>query len=206
MRKFQDKYRIPSARWYEWDYGAPAWYFVTICTKNHISYFGEIVECLEPFAPITVETENILSLHSDVQNADEQEDFPLVPNNAVLKPTAMGKMAYQCWMDIPKHFPFVVLDVFVVMPNHVHGLIYFDKPDYDKWETNKFGPQSQNLGSVLRGYKIGVTKFSNERKLTFDWQERFHDHVVRSEKEFYLIRNYILDNPNRWLQDKFYRP
>ena len=118
----------------------------------------------------------------------------------------MGKMAYQCWMDIPKHFPFVVLDVFVVMPNHVHGLIYFDKPDYDKWETNKFGPQSQNLGSVLRGYKIGVTKFSNERKLTFDWQERFHDHVVRSEKEFYLIRNYILDNPNRWLQDKFYRP
>lgn len=217
MRKFQDKYRIPSARWYLWDYGSPAWYFVTICTKLHVSFFGEIIEIIEPYAPVetqdiasqsvipTVETQHFASLQPDSTNIEIQK-FESVPMTAVLKPTEVGKMAYQCWMDIPKHFPFVVLDVFVVMPNHIHGLIYFDKPSYETWQTNTFGPQSQNLGSVLRGYKIGVTKFANAHKIPFGWQERFHDHVVRNEKEFYLIRNYILNNPNKWREDKFYKP
>ena len=67
MRKFQDKYRIPSARWYLWDYGSPAWYFVTICTKQQISFFGEIIEVLEPYAP--VEMQNLASLRFSFNDA-----------------------------------------------------------------------------------------------------------------------------------------
>ncbi|HSO88281.1 MAG TPA: hypothetical protein VLQ91_17135, partial [Draconibacterium sp.] len=168
-----------------WDYGSNAIYFVTICTQNREHYFGEI--------------------------ADGQMNL-----------SETGKMANVFWFEIPNHFPFVKLGEFVVMPNHVHGIIIIDKPnddgavDADKIggdvgddvmidargdaivETqnfaslppipppnhipppnqpqkrgNIFGPQSQNLASIIRGYKIGVTKFARNNNIPFAWQPRF---------------------------------
>lgn len=83
---FKNKYRIPSARLQAWDYANEGFYFVTICTKNRILHFGDVVD-----------KKMVLS--------------------------EMGMIADKCWMDIPKHFPFVNLDKYIVMPNHVHGII-----------------------------------------------------------------------------------
>ena len=199
--KYLNKYRIPSARWATWDYGANAPYFVTICTHNMRHHFGKV-------------------------------------KNGEMQYTPLGQSAYDCWMDIPAHFPFVVLDAFVVMPNHVHGILVFNKcgvvepqdiaakekgmepqdiaakeaweeTQYlasvrDKWQINKFGPQSRNLASVLRGFKVGVTKFAHQNDLSFKWHVRFHDHVVRDEAEWKRIAHYIENNPRKWSEDKFY--
>ncbi|MEZ4848169.1 MAG: transposase [Bacteroidia bacterium] len=87
----------------------------------------------------------------------------------------MGIIADTCWREIPAHFPFVKLGTHIVMPDHVHGIIIIDKngvvgtqnfaslqpsvePSIDSSPKNKFGPQSQNLGSIIRGFKVGVTK------------------------------------------------
>src|SRR5690606_6294128 len=99
MKKYQNKYRISSARAPFWDYGWNAAYFVTICTQNRIRWFGEIVE---------------------TQNFSTPKQIQL---------SEIGKIAEQCWQEIPGHFPFVKLGAFVIMPDHVHGIVIIDKPD-----------------------------------------------------------------------------
>ncbi len=183
-QKFKGKYRGGTVRWAKWDYAASAWYFVTICTKNKNHFFGEI----------TVQPQNIA-----VPTADTEPQ-----NIAVLRATHIGQTAQDCWLTIPQHFPFVVLDAFVVMPNYIHGLFYFDKPNHEFQAGNKFGTQSQNLASVIRGYKTGVTVEARKQNIEFDWQDGFHEHVVKDEAEFNEIQNYIINNPQKWVDDCFY--
>jgi putative transposase len=175
MEKFNGKFRIPSARWAAWDYGRNGAYFVTICTANHAHYFGKIT-------------------------------------NAEMILTLLGQAAVDFWNEIPAHFPFVELDAFVVMPNHVHGIIIIDKPggivetqDLASLPTgNRFGPQSRNLASIVRGYKIGITKYARQNNAPFIWQERYYDHIIRSPEEHESVWQYILANPLNWAEDKFY--
>ncbi len=87
------------------------------------------------------------------------------------------------------------------MPDHVHGLLLFDKSEgagppasYE----NRFGPQHDNLAAVIRGFKAGVSSFARAQGLNFSWQAGFHDRIVRSDDELTRIRHYILTNPSRW--------
>ena len=138
--KFQNKYRIPSTRLQNWDYGKNGIYFVTICIKGKNHYFGEV----------------------------EETEMQL---------TETGKVADNCWKEIPQHFPFVELDEYIVMPNHVHGIIAINKT-IDHMNTvetqhlaspkNRFGPQSQNIASIVRGFKIGVTKYVRQVHSDFE--------------------------------------
>ncbi|MEQ8582643.1 MAG: transposase [Marinoscillum sp.] len=190
METFNNKYRIASARAPWWDYGSNAAYFITICTHGRVHFFGEIA--------------------SDQMILSE-----------------MGVHAQSCWYEIPNHFPFVQLGAFVVMPNHIHGIIIIDKPgvlNQESVETqnfaslpqrtsrqfqtpslNKFGPQSQNLASIVRGYKIGVTKNSKIINPDFKWQSRYHDHIIRDDAEYQRINDYIENNPANWNDDKFFK-
>lgn len=163
--RFQNRFRIRSSRAPFWDYGGNASYFVTLCTQGRIRWFGEVV-------------------HGNMERSD------------------LGEMAHRCWMDIPNHFPFVQLGAFVVMPDHVHGIITLDKPvdhqnhsplaEYGRMDIpvespenrsnrNQFGAQSQNLGSIVRGFKIGVTLGARAQQPEFRWQGRYHDRIVRDE-------------------------
>jgi hypothetical protein len=144
MEPSKNKYRIASARLPNWDYGSNAFYFVTICTKGFRQpYFGEIMP--------DKETQVLASL----------------------QPTEIGRIAAQCWTDIPLHFPFVELDEFVIMPDHIHGIILFNKSDKEIWEPNKAGPQSKNLASVIRGFKVGVKTYATKGEIDFAWQSQF---------------------------------
>ncbi len=145
---------------------------VTICTKNREHFFGEIV-------------------------------------NGEMQYTQIGEKANTCWSDIPNHFPFVALDVHIIMPNHVHGILSINKIIVETQDfaslpksKNKFGPQSKNLGSIVRGFKIGVTNFVRDNDLEFAWQPRYHDRVIRDIAELERTRKYILDNAVNWFDDK----
>ena len=112
MDKYKGKYRIPSARWAVWDYGANASYFVTICTQTRSHDFGAV-------------------------------------GAGVVQLTPLGQVAQDCWEAIPKHFPFVKLGEWIVMPNHVHAIIIIDKPAPPPVET-------QNLASLRGRYTDDV--------------------------------------------------
>ena len=123
-------------------------------------------------------------------------------------------MAEKFWLEIPEHFPFVELSDFVVMPNHVHGIIIINKTD-DRFKMNNETNIVDN-GNIVGnngdggfdgngGYgENGVTK--NSRLITpgFQWQPRYHDHIIRNTLSFERIQNYIKNNPVNWKEDKFY--
>jgi len=123
-----------------------------------------------------------------------------------------GETARRCWEDIPDHFPLFELDAFVVMPNHVHGIIMiqgrgerFFAPTYAPATATTMTPQSpsRTVGSIVRGFKIGVTKwFRTNTDIHSVWQRGYYEHVIRNEAELMAIRKYILGNPARWNEDE----
>lgn len=112
--------------------------------------------------------------------------------------TILGRMANRFWEDIPEHFPFVTVDAFIVMPNHVHGLIQFDALE-TRGEPNAFGSQSKNLASIIRGFKGAVQTFATLNRMPFKWQGSYHCNIVKSQKRVDIIRNYIKMNPEKWI-------
>ena len=70
--------------------------------------------------------------------------------------------------------------------------------------NNRFGPQSKNLASVIRGFKIGVTKFARQNRIPFEWQPRYYEHIIRNMDELYFITGYIENNVANWDEDRFY--
>ncbi len=204
--KFQNKYRIASARAQWWNYGWNGAYFITICTKNREHFFGEI------------------------------KNGEMVLSNT-------GIIADLLWHEIPNHSPFVELGDFVVMPNHIHGILILNKPNRDKDDMVGTGrnivgtgrnivgtghalslqppppPQQQqqqpgqkryqNIGkntvsSIIGSYKSAVTKHANRLGFENGWQTRFYDHIIRNDAEHQRISDYIVNNPKNWGKDKFY--
>jgi REP element-mobilizing transposase RayT len=116
--KFQNQFRIPSARADWWDYGWNAAYFITICTAHREHYFGEI------------------------------------DANPIIQLSEIGQLADKFWRSISEHFPFVKLDAFVVMPNHIHGILVIDKLDDGREST----PEPKTPGEL---------RFRNQGKIPF---------------------------------------
>ena len=139
-----------------------------------------------------------------VVNVVETQNFSSLqpPHFASLQPTIIGNIANQYWAEIQNHFPFVELDEYIVMPNHVHGILFINRPEYNEWNPNKFGPQSKNLGSIIRGYKAGVKIFSTTNQIEFEWQPRYYDRIIKSDEELNRIRQYIINNLMKWQEDR----
>ncbi|MBX7046556.1 MAG: hypothetical protein K1X86_12045 [Ignavibacteria bacterium] len=120
---------------------------------------------------------------------------------ASLQMTEIGKIAHQHWLDIPKYHPYVILDEFSLMPNHLHGILIINKNDESRFKgnyKNKFGSQSNNLASIVRRYKAAVKTFAVKNNIPFAWQAGYYDRIVRNEEELFRIRKYIHENAYKW--------
>jgi REP element-mobilizing transposase RayT len=119
-----------------------------------------------------------------------------------------SEIAQRCWEDIPHHFPLVELDAFVVMPNHVHGVIVVPgrgtacrAPTTEQFAKPSVG----SIPTIVRSYKSSVTRYVNLARGapgTPVWQRNYYEHVVRNEAELMAIREYILANAARWDDDE----
>ena len=132
--------------------------------------------------------------------------------------SSIGQIARQYWEEIPDHFPNVKMDAFIIMPNHIHGIINIDNGRdvasgrdvacYVSTRSNddimsNISPVRGSLGTVIRSYKSAVTRWCRKRGRPYVvWQPRFYDHVVRNEESLNRIRGYIRDNPVKWVTDK----
>jgi len=121
---------------------------------------------------------------------------------ASLQVSEIGAVAQDSWLRIPQFHPYVELDEFVIMPDHIHGILFINKPGKETWELNKFGSQSKNLASIIRGYKSSIKKYSTLNDIEFCWQPGYYDRVIRNDLEHSRIRNYIYDNPQNWMLNK----
>ncbi|NOU17220.1 MAG: transposase [Bacteroidales bacterium] len=207
MDRFQNKYRIPSSRLQNWDYCWAGAYFITICTKDRKNYFGNIT-------------------------------------NGEMQLSGAGILGNVFWYEIKNHAKNVELGAFVVMPNHVHGILILNgengndnnnvidigngndmgivvgnvetghalslQPQPSQQTEKTIGQQRfQNIGkntvsSIIGSYKSAVTKHANRLGFALKWQERFYDHIIRNDGEYQRITQYIITNPLKWGEDKFY--
>ena len=125
----------------------------------------------------------------------------------------VGIIAKDSWQSIPAHFQICEIDEFIVMPNHIHGIVIIKNIGKNVGNGNEdirslhskrwSGAGSGSLSSVLRGFKIGVTKWCRKNGIdNFAWQKSFYDHIIRNEKSLNEIREYIKKNPHKWESDK----
>lgn len=202
--KIEKQYRLKG-----WNYSDNGYYFMTVCCKDR---------------------ENLLrSVGTDLcvcsykkKNIGDLTDF--------------GKMCEEWWNKIENKFKNVKTDEYMVMPNHVHGILVIDNKNlYLEQERMKLieertrgsVPTEENDGSVPTGmfghvgllgqmirwfktmttneYIKGVKKYNWSRFSKRIWQTRFHDRIIRNEKEYWAIKQYIKNNPKNWLKDKEYK-
>ncbi len=165
---------------------------------------------------------------------DNREHFFGECLDGKMKLSTIGAMVQGFWYEIPKHFPHVALGEFVVMPNHIHGILVLnniDKPlkmvdSFTSVETlqcnvstlpppsqkqkstfyQQISPKSGSIATIIRSFKSICSKHIHKDfpDKPFAWQERFWDNIIKDETAFITISNYIIDNPKDWQKDKFY--
>ncbi len=164
-----------SIRIKEYNYSQEGLYFITICTFNHACLFGYI-------------------------------------DNVDMVLTEYGKIAHNEWLLTEELRKNIVLQEFVIMPNHIHGIIEINdstrRGTMPRAPTEQFGkPTSNTIPTIVRGFKSTVTKQINSiRNIPGQsvWQRSYYEHVIRNEKSYNRITEYIRYNPEKWLQDKYY--
>ena len=116
----------------------------------------------------------------------------------------IGNMAKQYWEEIPNHYPHVSLDEFVIMPNHIHGIITIGHNTRAD-DNPPLHVVTGTIGAIVRGYKIGVTKWCRQNTNIYDvWQRNYYEHIIRDEVDLNRIRKYIHNNPSNWTKDKLF--
>ena len=216
---FKNKYRISSARLQTWDYANAGMYFITICTARRECFFGEIVETRCIASPPEIQPQMQLT---EIGKTAQTEWLKSVE----LRPDMNLELAE--FEVMPNHFHGIIM-IGENKYNRGNGngndngnddhdrigggmdcrdAMHRVSTDTDttphRDTANQFGPQSKNLGSIIRGYKSAVTTHARKNNISFAWQPRFHDHIIRTNDEYHRIANYILNNPGQWQKDKFY--
>ncbi|MRX69730.1 REP element-mobilizing transposase RayT [Flavobacterium resistens] len=160
---------------------------------------------------------------------DREHYFGEIQNNKMVL-SEVGIIADLLWHQIPIHHKNVELGDFVVMPNHIHGILIIDKQstnidldfanDANIVQTghalsqhalsvqNPGSQRFQNIGkntisSIVGSYKSAVTKHANRLGYQHQWQKLFYDNIIRSNNDYQRISDYIVSNPENWTKDKF---
>ncbi|HEX4044025.1 MAG TPA: transposase [Xanthobacteraceae bacterium] len=119
----------------------------------------------------------------------------------------IGLIAQRTWHDLPSHYPHVSLDAFVVMPNHVHGVVMFvdEASALPTGAGLKPAPTKFHaLPEIVRAFKTFSARAINNHQRSRGkslWQRNYYEHVIRDEKDLGRIRRYIAENPARWAED-----
>ncbi|MEM9955482.1 MAG: transposase [Chloroflexota bacterium] len=119
-------------------------------------------------------------------------------NDGTMTLSKLGTVITDCWKSIPTHNLCVELDAYVVMPNHMHGILVLQDS-----ETHKV-----SLIHIINTFKGAVTRIARKSQLDIDlehpvWQRNFHDRIIRNEKEYNYLAQYVHTNPQRWNEDVF---
>ena len=123
----------------------------------------------------------------------------------------IGEIIKKYWQDIPTHFKNIKLDEFVVMPDHVHGILIINNdhkqpveaihelPLQKTQQTRKLRRQML-IPKIIGKFKMQTTKLFHEIKNTSEklWQRDYFEHIIRNENELNRIREYIINNPSKW--------
>ena len=202
--------KSPRATWHDYN-GAN--YFITVCTKNHDLYFGDVVDGRMELSEIGEWTVKQIEQTAIIrQNDVEIPMFVVMPNHVhliVVYSNVDGGRMQCCGRTrcVPTDLPDPCRDTSNVSADNMPDNVSTDARGVAdaRSASLQFGPQSGNLPSVIRGIKSAVTKYAIEHDIPFAWQSRYHDHIIRNQMEMNRIADYIQNNPMKWELDRFYK-
>ena len=130
--------------------------------------------------------------------------------NEKIKLSTIGEIVYKYWIEIPQHFGNTLSDEFVIMPNHVHGIVVIENNNvmHDVRACHgmpqRFGTSiSKSLPMIVNHFKSAVKRWCNNNGFEyFQWQRNYYEHIIRNESELNRIREYIKNNPIQWEFDR----
>jgi len=158
------------------DYSLNGYYFITICSKNRRNIFGEYIE-------------------NPVGTA-----LAAVRYKSNIKLSKLGKIIKNQWDDMQNQYENVKLDQYVIMPNHIHGILNIHK----RTGASPVPTISNVIGSFKSKTSVEYLRYIKENNLNICgqiWQRSFHDHIIRKERSLMAIREYISKNPVNWERD-----
>lgn len=118
--------------------------------------------------------------------------------SGALQPSSYGRIVVEWWNTIPEHLPGVELDEFVLMPNHMHGIVVLTT-------HGSTSQQLPTLGRVVAYFKYQSTKGVNQIRSASGvpvWQRNYYEHIIRNQAALRRIREYIVNNPQQWQLDQ----
>ncbi len=135
-------------------------------------------------------------------------------SNTNLEKTQIGAIAEKYWSEIPLHFSNVELLEFVIMPNHIHGIIFITNVPADSEACvnqrsapnsmmSEISPKRGALSTIIRSYKSAVTREARLIVPPFKWQPRFYESIIRNESMYLEVAEYIRNNERQWALDRF---
>ncbi|MFT9497475.1 transposase [Anaerosolibacter sp.] len=162
-----------------YDYSQSGYYFVTICTGNRRRILGNFVG-----------------------------------NDALIVPSDIGVKVIECWSNIDVMNENIKIDIFCLMPNHIHGIIIIEDQVPEKVPIKEYVFEAterrgrRSLPGIIRDFKSVTTRYYNkmvcEKLKNTLWQRSYYEHIIRSEKELNDIREYMVNNPGKWQEDKYF--
>lgn len=198
--KFRNKYRIPSNRLKNWDYGSNSAYFITICTKNREHFFGEINNGKMQLNELG---KNAVQFWMEIPNHFpfiELGNFVVMPNHThgIL---IIDKPVDNRAVDTPNvEMPNLGISTGCISTGLSTDIPQKPKPKnggkIDEWKPG-------TIGVIINQYKRMVTIHNRKINPNFAWQSNYHDHIIRNSIAFENIQNYIENNPAQWKEDRF---
>lgn len=182
------------------DYSSNNLYFITNCVKNNLCCFGNVI------SDATVGTGRDLSVHhsknhhSENHHSENHQSQINPFGNVVMELNSFGLIVKNQIEWLENQYSYISIPNYVIMPNHFHLILEIDS---SKVNTNEI--KIKSLSSVMGALKTTSSKQIRDFGfIDFAWHRSFHDHIIRNEKEYDLISNYIDRNPQKWFEDRFY--
>jgi REP element-mobilizing transposase RayT len=187
--RFAEKFSVNSPRLKNWDYSTPGIYFITICTLNHNQFLGKII-------------------------------------NGQMVLSKIGEIINKNLKLISSIYQFITLDEFIIMPNHIHLILNLQQHQQSvetcQWRVSTIKKEtwsplginrkpniainywkSNSISSAINQFKSVSTKQIRNERYFFAWQPRFHDEIIKDQEQFYMIKQYIKNNPKNWEKDEY---
>jgi putative transposase len=221
MDKYQNKYRIPSARLPHWDYGSNGAYFITICTAQRTHFFGTVTNG-------TMQLNTLGTLAQQYWQEIPQHfpyiqlaNFVVMPNHThgilmIEKPGGTGETGVPPVSPVETQL-IASLPATTIPPGEsadatppVETQLIASLPaGAAPPKTGGFAGQNNpllnnNIPRVIRWYKGRCAFEMRKINPAFAWQSRYHDHIIRDEQSFNTIQHYIANNPLNWEKDTFH--
>ena len=204
--------KSPRATWHDYNGGR---YFVTFCTKNHDLYFGDVVDGRMELSEIGEYALRCIEKTPEIIDNVAVPEFVVMPNHVHMIVIVDNPIEWPDDMRLPQCDSPTTQNGNMMHDSGAVGLSYhdsrLDEPIIDDSQLDKNEEMQRRsyccgrLSRIIGQYKSAVTKYANEHGISFAWQPRFHDHIIRNWTEMNHISQYVQNNPIKWELDRFYK-